>query len=186
MTEPYPHLLSPVKLRHRELSSRVVFGPHTVNMSHEGLPGERHFGYYRERARGGAAMIVVEPVPAHRTGVLIRGNFLAESDAVIPHFRRYRLWKLCHTMDWAPMRDCRDAHGLFPRAYSFGANRKEHSAIGTPTGTSCHPNTRICPETISSIKAVKLSHSLVGGPCPSTYWYKGGSLSPSAMKYTNS
>lgn len=85
---PFPNLFSPVKLRHRELSNRVVFGPHTVNMSNEGLPGDRHFGYYRERARGGAAMIVVEPVPAHRTGVLIRGNFLAESDEVIPHFRR--------------------------------------------------------------------------------------------------
>lgn len=85
---PFPTLFSPVKLRHRELSNRVVFGPHTVNMSSEGLPGDRHFGYYRERARGGAAMIVVEPVPAHRTGVLIRGNFLAESDEVIPHFRR--------------------------------------------------------------------------------------------------
>ena len=84
----FPNLFSPVKLRHRELSNRVVFGPHTVNMSNEGLPGDRHFGYYRERARGGAAMIVVEPVPAHRTGILIRGNFLAESDEVIPHFRR--------------------------------------------------------------------------------------------------
>jgi 2,4-dienoyl-CoA reductase-like NADH-dependent reductase (Old Yellow Enzyme family) len=64
-------------------------------MSHEGLPGDRHFGYYRERARGGAGMIVVEPVPAHRTGVLIRGNFLAESDEVIPHFRR--ITDECHS-----------------------------------------------------------------------------------------
>ncbi len=91
---PFPHMFSPVKLRHRELPNRVVFGPHTVNMSNEGLPGDRHFGYYRERARGGAAMIVVEPVPAHRTGVLIRGNFLAESDEVIPHFRR--ITNECH------------------------------------------------------------------------------------------
>jgi 2,4-dienoyl-CoA reductase-like NADH-dependent reductase (Old Yellow Enzyme family) len=95
MSEQFPTLLSPIKLRHLELSSRVVFGPHTVNMSHEGLPGDRHFGYYRERARGGAAMIVVEPVPAHRTGVLIRGNFLAESDEVIPHFRR--ITEECHS-----------------------------------------------------------------------------------------
>ncbi|HIC13575.1 MAG TPA: oxidoreductase, partial [Gemmatimonadetes bacterium] len=94
MDHLYPHLLTPLKLRHRELSSRIVFGPHTVNMSHEGLPGERHFGYYRERAKGGAAMIVVEPVPAHRTGVLIRGNFLAESDEVIPHF--LRITDECH------------------------------------------------------------------------------------------
>lgn len=88
MDTKFPHVFSPLKLRHLELKNRIVFGAHTVNMSHEGLPGDRHFGYYRERARGGAAMIVVEPAPVHRTAVLIRGNFLAENDAVIPHFRR--------------------------------------------------------------------------------------------------
>ncbi len=88
MPTHFPHLFTPVKLRDLELKNRIVFGAHTANMSHEGLPGDRHFGYYRERARGGAAMIVVEPAPVHRTAVLIRGNFLAESDAVIPHFRR--------------------------------------------------------------------------------------------------
>lgn len=88
MTHAYPTLFSPLTLRHKTLKSRVVFGPHTVNMSDEGLPGDRHFGYYRERARGGAAMIVVEPSPSHRTGVLIRGNFKHESDEVIPYFRR--------------------------------------------------------------------------------------------------
>ena len=36
-------------------------------MSVEGLPVERHLGYYRERAIGGAAMIVVEPVPVHQS-----------------------------------------------------------------------------------------------------------------------
>ena len=58
MQAKFPTLFSPVKLRHLELKNRIVFGAHTVNMSHEGLPGDRHFGYYRERARGGAAMIV--------------------------------------------------------------------------------------------------------------------------------
>ena len=94
MPTDFPHVFSPVKLRHRTLENRVVFGAHTVNMSHEGLPGDRHFGYYRERARGGAGMIVVEPAPAHRTGVLIRGNFLTD-DAVIPHFRR--ITDECHS-----------------------------------------------------------------------------------------
>ena len=94
MTQSYPTLFSPLKLRHVTLKNRIVFGAHTVNMSHEGIPGPRHFGYYRERARGGAAMIVVEPAPAHRTGVLIRGNFLAESDEVIPHFRK--ITDACH------------------------------------------------------------------------------------------
>ena len=39
-------------------------------MGEDGLPSERHIGYYRERAIGGAGMIVVEPVPVHRTAVL--------------------------------------------------------------------------------------------------------------------
>ena len=57
-------------------------------MAEDGLPGERHIGYYRERALGGAGMIVVEPVPVHRTGVLTRGNFRHDDDAIIPAFRR--------------------------------------------------------------------------------------------------
>ena len=75
-------------LRHRTLRSRITFGAHTANMAEGGLPGERHIGYYRERALGGAGMIVVEPVPIHRTGVLTRGNFRHDDDAIIPAFRR--------------------------------------------------------------------------------------------------
>lgn len=70
------------------MRSRITFGAHTANMSIDGLPSERHVGYYRERARGGAGMIVVEPVPVHRTAVLTRGNFRADDDAVIEPFRR--------------------------------------------------------------------------------------------------
>ena len=84
----YPNLFTPIELRHKTLKNRIVFGAHTTNMAEDGLPGERHFAYYRERARGGAAMIVIEPAPAHRTGVLIRANFRHGDDSVIPHFRR--------------------------------------------------------------------------------------------------
>ena len=81
------HLAQPLQLRHLTLRNRIVFGAHTTNMSELGLPSHQHLGYYRERARGGAAMIVVEPVPVHRTAVLTRGNFRHSDDAVIPGFR---------------------------------------------------------------------------------------------------
>jgi len=81
-------IFQPLQLRHLTLRNRIVFGAHTANMSVDGLPGDRHLGYYRERAMGGAAMIVVEPVPIHKTAVLTRGNFRADDDSVIPHFRR--------------------------------------------------------------------------------------------------
>src|SRR5262245_7252779 len=85
MSQQFPALFQPLKLRHKTLANRIVFGAHTANMSEAGLPGERHRGYYEERARGGAAMIVVEPVPVHPTAVLTRGNFRHSTDEIIPH-----------------------------------------------------------------------------------------------------
>ena len=83
----HARLLSPLTLRGHRLRNRIVFGAHTNNMSDMGLPGPRTKGYLLERALGGAAMIVAEPMPVHRTGVLTRGNFLHSTDEVIPHFR---------------------------------------------------------------------------------------------------
>jgi len=84
----HPHLMSPIQLRGQTLRNRIVFGAHTANMSDMGLPGPRFGGYLLERALGGAGMIVAEPMPVHRTGVLTRGNFLHSTDEVIPHFRK--------------------------------------------------------------------------------------------------
>jgi 2,4-dienoyl-CoA reductase-like NADH-dependent reductase (Old Yellow Enzyme family) len=83
----HPRLLQPLQLRGHTLRNRIVFGAHTANMSDMGLPGPRVKGYLAERALGGAAMVVSEPVPVHRTGVLTRGNYLVGDDAVIPGFR---------------------------------------------------------------------------------------------------
>ncbi len=84
----YKNLFKPLELRHRKLDNRIVFGAHTANMSDLGLPGERHHAYYEERAIGGAAMIVVEPMPVHATAVLTRGNFRHCDDEIIPYFRK--------------------------------------------------------------------------------------------------
>ena len=85
---PFRRLFSPVALRGKTLRNRIVFGAHTSNLAVEGLPTERHAAYYAERAMGGAAMVVVEPVPVHAAAVLTRGNFRHSDDAVIPHFRK--------------------------------------------------------------------------------------------------
>ena len=90
----FPHVFTPLPLRHRTLRCRINFGAHTANMAEGGLPSERHIAYYRERSIGGAGMIVVEPVPVHRTAVLTRGNFRPDDDSVIDHFRR--LTDACH------------------------------------------------------------------------------------------
>jgi 2,4-dienoyl-CoA reductase-like NADH-dependent reductase (Old Yellow Enzyme family) len=94
MSASFRHLFNPLELGGKTLKHRLNFGAHTANMSVEGLPRERHLGYYLARAEGGAAMIVVEPVPVHRTGVLTRGNLRHDDDTVIPHFRR--ITDACH------------------------------------------------------------------------------------------
>ncbi|MCK0197208.1 FAD-dependent oxidoreductase [Ancylobacter sp. 6x-1] len=88
MAPRFPKMLSPVTLRGHTLRNRVVFGAHTANMAEDGLPGPRHIGYYEERARGGAAMIVVEPMPVHGATILTRGNFRHSDDSVVPHFAK--------------------------------------------------------------------------------------------------
>jgi len=80
-------LFQPLQLGHKTLKNRIVFGAHTANMSVDGLPTEQHLGYYRERAMGGAAMIVVEPMPVHPAAVLTRGNFRHLDDTVVAPFQ---------------------------------------------------------------------------------------------------
>jgi len=84
----FSRLFTPIDLRGHTLRNRIVFGAHTANMAEQGLPGDRHLGYYRERAMGGSAMLIIEPVPVHPAAVLTRGNFRHSSDEVIPHFRK--------------------------------------------------------------------------------------------------
>ena len=84
----FPRLFSPIKLRGKTLRNRIVFGAHTANMSEQGFPGDRHTAYYRERALGGAAMLVIEPMPVHPAAVLTRGNFKHSTDEIIPFFRK--------------------------------------------------------------------------------------------------
>jgi len=93
MATSFPHLFQPLKLRHVTLKNRITFGPHLANMSHEGLPGPRHLAYYRERAMGGAAMIVVEGASVHPAGALTRGRFRT-SDEIVPGLTA--ITRACH------------------------------------------------------------------------------------------
>jgi 2,4-dienoyl-CoA reductase-like NADH-dependent reductase (Old Yellow Enzyme family)/thioredoxin reductase len=129
MTETFPHLFSLLALRHLKLKNRITFGAHTANMSEDGLPGARHLGYYLARARGGCAMIVVEPVPVHATAVLTRGNFRHQSDEIIAPFRR--LTDACHEHGTAMIQQLYHVGAHGDAANSWAAN-------WSPSGTASH------------------------------------------------
>lgn len=58
-------LLRPITLGRRTAPNRVLFGPHETNLGRGRALSERHVAYYRERAVGGAGVIVVEEASVH-------------------------------------------------------------------------------------------------------------------------
>jgi mycofactocin system FadH/OYE family oxidoreductase 1 len=55
----------PFALGGRTAPSRVLFGPHETNLGRDRSLSDRHVAYYRERARGGCGVIVVETASVH-------------------------------------------------------------------------------------------------------------------------
>lgn len=68
MNQHFPVLFSPIILRSFKLANRFVNTGHATEFADGARFSERHLHYYRERAKGGAAMIVTEAVSIHPTG----------------------------------------------------------------------------------------------------------------------
>ena len=62
MEAPYPHLFSPFRLAGKPLRNRIVHAAMSLHMCENGRVTERFLQYHLNRARGGAAMIVTEPL----------------------------------------------------------------------------------------------------------------------------
>lgn len=83
----YPHVFSPVELGGVRLRNRVFVSAHTTNFGVDFLPTDRHVAYHAERARGGAGLIVTEPLRVHPTS-LGRAGGLAADPAALPGLTR--------------------------------------------------------------------------------------------------
>ncbi len=66
MHELYPNLFSPYTLAGKTLKNRIVHASMTTRMGEKGKVTDRHLRYYANRAIGGAAMIVTEPLSMAR------------------------------------------------------------------------------------------------------------------------
>ena len=91
---PYPALFSPLRLGGVELKNRIVHASISTRLGAHGALGEAYLRYCETRARGGAAMLVTEPVglgpwqnpmrlPAYEPTHLVGLERLA--DAVLSH-----------------------------------------------------------------------------------------------------
>ncbi|BAF58776.1 NADH:flavin oxidoreductases [Pelotomaculum thermopropionicum SI] len=84
----YKRILSRLKIGNIELPNRIVFGAHPTNFASRNLLSDRHVAYYRERARGGAGMIVLEEQLVHPSDLPYEKALFGFSEEIIPGYRR--------------------------------------------------------------------------------------------------
>lgn len=89
MGDKFPNVFQPLRLRHVTLKNRITFGTHSPNMGIDGTLSDRHLEYYRARARGGASLICIEPIPAHPAAWNTRAQFHPAHPGMIPTFRAF-------------------------------------------------------------------------------------------------
>ena len=84
----FPHVFRPIALGPRIARNRIFVPAHTTSYGEDNRPSERHLAYHRERARGGAAMLVFEGIRVHRSSLGRRQGVNGYEREAIPHFAR--------------------------------------------------------------------------------------------------
>lgn len=68
--------------------NRIFLPAHTTNFGRDFLPTDEHVAYLAERARGGVALVVVEPLRVHRTSLGRSGGLSGSDRRALPGLRR--------------------------------------------------------------------------------------------------
>ena len=79
-------LMTPIRVGSMELDNRIVFSAHLTNYAEDQRPSERQAYYYRERARGGAGLIITEEHSVHPTDHPYEKLIHAFHEEVIPGY----------------------------------------------------------------------------------------------------
>ncbi len=93
MATPTRLLFTPLKIGTIIVKNRIVFSAHLTNYAEDFMPSDRHALYYRERARGGAGLIITEEHSTHPTDHPYEKLIHAFNPAVIPGY-----WRITETV----------------------------------------------------------------------------------------
>ena len=88
MSDLFPHLFSPISVGHYTLKNRIMNTGHAAHFqTGTGLPTERYVDYVRERARGGAGIIVTGfTAPCHDGEAAL--SLASFDDTIVPVYQR--------------------------------------------------------------------------------------------------
>jgi 2,4-dienoyl-CoA reductase-like NADH-dependent reductase (Old Yellow Enzyme family)/thioredoxin reductase len=127
MNTLYPALLSPYTLAGKRLKNRIVHASMTTRMGDKGRVTERQMNYYANRAIGGAAMIVTEPLSMARHQH-IPFKIVAYNDDEVDGLKRW-----AHAVE---SHDCR----LLGQIQDPGRGRHEAGRSAEAVGASALPD----------------------------------------------
>ncbi|MFN6954074.1 MAG: NAD(P)-binding protein [Acetobacteraceae bacterium] len=88
MIARYPNVFRPLALGPRAVRNRIFVPAHTTNYGEDNLPSDRHLAYHRERAAGGAGLIIFEGIRVHRSSLGRRQGVNGYEREAIPRFAR--------------------------------------------------------------------------------------------------
>ena len=89
MTDGLTRIWEPLDIGPTRVKHRIMTTPHGQLYGRDNVPSDRHVAYYRERAKGGAALVGIEQTAGHRhsKGALAKGLTAWERRS-IPHFEK--------------------------------------------------------------------------------------------------
>lgn len=123
----YPSLFAPATLAGKRLKNRIVHASMTTRMGEKGRVSERQINYYRNRAQGGAAMIVTEPLSMARHQH-IPYKIVVYDDSELDGLKRWA--------DAVESHDCR----LIGQIQDPGRGRHSPGRSAEPVGASALPD----------------------------------------------
>lgn len=111
--EQLAHILSPIDVGPITLKNRIISSAHLTHFAKDHLPSDQHVYYYREKARGGIGLIIMEASAVHPTSAQFPTVVFAFDERVIPWYQRIakavhdegapvlaQLWHCGHHASW--------------------------------------------------------------------------------------
>ncbi|HMK34102.1 MAG TPA: mycofactocin system FadH/OYE family oxidoreductase 2 [Desulfomonilaceae bacterium] len=84
----FKFLFSPLRMGSAVVANRISFSAHLTNFGENNKISERHVSYYRERARGGAGLIITEELSVHASDHPYEELVFAFAPDVVPGFKQ--------------------------------------------------------------------------------------------------
>src|SRR5580698_2060126 len=88
MSEQFPHIFSPFKIRNVEFKNRIFVSAHLTCFAVDGMPTEQSVAYFAERAKGGAALITTALNLVSENSYLWPAAETTFRDEIIPHYKK--------------------------------------------------------------------------------------------------